>query len=163
MRRLNPRRVKVHRSYTVEEAARLFRVHKNTVRDWLTTGLQKVDDRRPILILGRELAHFLHARRERKRQRCRAGELYCFRCRAPRGSAPGTAKYLPLTPSSGNMRALCVDCGTRMYRRISLYKLVAVAGDLQVHLPQAQQRITECADPSLNCDLEQEPDAQPGK
>ena len=160
---MNPRRVKVHRSYTVEEAARLFRVHKNTVRDWLTTGLQKIDDRRPILILGRELAGFLHARRERRRQRCRAGELYCFRCRAPRGSAPGTAKYLPLTPSSGNMRALCVDCGTRMYRRISLYKLAAVAGNLQVHLPQAQQRITECADACLNCDLEREPDAQPGK
>ena len=141
----------------------MFRVHKNTVRGWLKSGLAKIDGRRPILILGRELAGFLHARRERKRQRCRAGELYCFRCRAPRGSAPGTAIYLPLTPSSGNMRALCVDCGTRTYRRISLYKLAAVAGDLQVHLPQAQQRIVEGADPCLNCDLEREPDAQPGK
>ena len=164
MKRLNPRRVKVHRNYTVEEAARLFRVHKNTVRDWLTTGLQKIDDRRPILILGRELARFLHARRERKRQRCRAGELYCFRCRAPRGSAPGTAKYLPLTASSGNLRALCADCGTRMYRRVSLPEAGAVvAGDLQVQLPQAQQRIVEGADPCLNCDLEGVPDAQPGK
>jgi hypothetical protein len=163
MKRLNPRRVKIHRSYTVEEAAKLFRVHKNTVRDWLTTGLQKIDDRRPILILGRELAGFLHARRERMRQRCRVGELYCFRCRAPRGSAPGTAKYLPLTPSSGNLRALCGDCGTRMYRRVSFQKLAVVAGDLQVQVTQVQQRITECADPSLNCDLEREPDAQPGK
>jgi hypothetical protein len=163
VKRLNPRRVKVHRSYTVEEAARLFRVHKNTVREWLTTGLQKIDDCRPILILGRKLAGFLHARRERRRQRCRAGELYCFRCRAPRSSAPGTAKYLPLSPSSGNLRALCGDCGTRMYRRVSLYRLAAVSGDLQVHLPQAQQRIVECADPSLNCDLERVPDAQPGK
>jgi helix-turn-helix protein len=160
---LNPRRVKVHRTYTVEEAARLFRVHKNTVRDWLTTGLQKIDNRRPILILGRELAGFLHARRQRMRQRCRVGELYCFRCRAPRGSAPGTAKYLPLTPSSGNLRALCGDCGTRMYRRVSLYRLAAVAGNLRVHLPQAQQRIVEGLDPSVNCDLEQVPDAQPGK
>ena len=92
-----------------------------------------------------------------------AGELYCFRCRAPKGSAPGTAEYLPLTPSSGNLRALCADCGTRMYRRVSLYKLAAVAGDLQVALPQAQQRIVEGADPSVNCDLEQVPDAQPGK
>jgi hypothetical protein len=91
VKRLNPRRVKVHRSYTVEEVAGLFRVHKNSVRNWLTEGLQKIDDRRPILILGRELAGFLHARRERRRQRCRAGELYCFRCRAPRGSAPGTS------------------------------------------------------------------------
>ena len=163
MKRLNPRRVKLHRNYTVDEAARLFRVHKNTVRGWLKSGLQPIDGRRPILILGRELAGFLHARREHKRQRCRADELYCFRCRAPRGSAPGTTKYLPLTPSSGNLRALCADCGTRMYRRVSLYKLAAVAGDLQFHLPQAQQRIVEGADPCLNCDLERVPDAQPGK
>jgi hypothetical protein len=163
VRRYNARRVKIHRSYRVEEAAKLFRVHKNTVRAWLKSGLQPIDCRRPILILGRHLASFLHGRRERRRQRCRAGELYCFRCRAPRGSAPGTAKYLPLTASSGNLRALCADCGTRMYRLVSFQKLAVVAGDLHVQLPQAQQRITECADACLNCDLEREPDAQPGK
>ena len=36
----------------------LFRRHKNTVRNWLKVGLQPVDDRRPILILGRELLPF---------------------------------------------------------------------------------------------------------
>jgi hypothetical protein len=134
VKRLNPRRVKVHRSYTVEEAARLFRVHKNTVRGWLKLGLQPIDSRRPILILGRQLASFLHMRRERSRQRCRSGQLYCFRCRSPRASAGRMAEYLPLTPSSGNLRAICAYCGTRMYRRVSLYKLAAVAGDMQVHL-----------------------------
>ena len=64
MRRLNPRRVKIHRSYTVDEAAMLFRVHKNTVRTWLKSGLHPIDGRRPILILGRQLVRFLHARRE---------------------------------------------------------------------------------------------------
>ena len=68
MKRLNPRRVKLHRNYTVDEAAMLFRVHKNTVRNWLEAGLQPVDDRRPILILGRELSRFLHARREHARR-----------------------------------------------------------------------------------------------
>ena len=159
MKRLNPRRVKVHRNYTVEEVAKLFQVHKNTVRDWLKVGLPTVDGRRPTLILGRQLASFIHARRERSRQRCRAAELYCFRCRAPKRPAARTAEYLPLTAGSGNLRARCADCSTRMYRRVSLYKLAAVVGDLQVKLPQAQQRIVEGADPSVNCDLEREPDA----
>ena len=141
----------------------MFRVHKNTVRGWLRSGLQPIDGRRPILILGRQLASFLHARREHKRQRCRPGELYCFRCRAPRASAARNGRLSADHASSGNLRALCADCGTRMYRRVSFHKLAAVAGDLQVALPQAQQRIVEGADPSLNCDLERVPDAQPGK
>ena len=163
MRRYNARRVKIHRSYTVEEVARLFKVHKNTVRAWLKSGLQQIDGRRPTLLLGRQLASFLHARREHKRQRCRPEELYCFCCRAPRTSAARRADYLPITPSSGNLRAICSECGTRMYRRVSFRKLATAVGDLQVALPQAQQRIVEGAEPSLNCDLEREPDAQPGE
>ena len=137
----------------------LFRVHKNTVRTWLKSGLPPIDSRRPILILGRQLASFLHARREHKRQRCRPGQLYCFRCRAPRTSAAQRADYLPISASSGNLRATCSECGTRMYRRVSFRKLATAVGDLQVTLPQAQQRIVEGAEPSLNCDLERELDA----
>ena len=137
----------------------LFRVHKNTVRTWLKSGLKPIDSRRPILILGRQLASFLHARREHKRQRCGPGQLYCFRCRAPRASAARRADYLPITTSSGNLRAVCSECGTRMYRRVSFRKLAMAVGDLQVTLPQAQQRIVEGADPSVNYDLEQVPDA----
>ena len=47
VRRFNPRRVKVHRSYTVDEVARMFEAHKNTVRAWLRDGLKPIDQRRP--------------------------------------------------------------------------------------------------------------------
>ena len=163
MKRLNPRRVKIHRCYTVEEVATLFGAHKNTVRGWLKAGLPRIDGRRPILILGRQLAGFLHTRRERRRQRCRAGEFYCFRCRAPKRAAARNAEYLAVTALSGNLRATCADCGTRMFRRVSLHKLAAVASDLQVALPQAQQRLMESTNPSVNCDLAREPNAQPRK
>jgi hypothetical protein len=166
VKRLNPRRVKLHRNYTVGEAARLFHVHKNTVRGWLGSGLESIDDRRPILILGRKLSAFLHARRHR-RQRCKAGELYCVRCRAPKTCVARTADYLPIAVDSGNLRGTCVDCGTRMYRRVSLQKLAAVAGDLEVQLPQGKQRIDDCSDPSLNSDFAGKADtyanAQSGK
>jgi len=81
----------------------------------------------------------------------------------PKNAAASRADYLPLAASSGNLRAKCIDCGTGMYRRVSLRKLAFVAGNLRIALPEAQQRITECADPSVNCDLEREPDAQPGE
>ena len=157
MRRLNPRRVKIHRNYTVEEAAMLLGVHKNTVRAWLRAGLQAIDERRPTLILGRQLSTFLHARREGRRRRCRPGQFYCFRCRTPRTSVGCKAQYLPITPTSGNLTGLCSDCGTRMYRRVSIEKLAAVAGGLQVMMPQAQQHIEEGASPSQHSDLPHEP------
>jgi hypothetical protein len=163
VRRFNPRRIKIHRSYTVGEVARMLEAHKNTVRGWLRDGLKPIDQRRPVLIQGRQLASYVDARRKRRRQPCRPGELFCFRCRTPKAAAAGTADYQPVTPSTGNLMACCSDCGTRMFRRVSLRKLAAAAGDLQVMLPQAQQRLVEGADPSANCDLERVSDAQPGK
>ena len=145
----------------------LLRVHKNTVRTWLKYGLKPIDGRRPVLIGGRTLSGFLHARRQHSRQRCRPGQFYCMRCRAPKASAARRAEYLPITSSSGNLSGACSDCGTRMYRRVSLQKLPMVAGDLQVTLPQGLLRIADTACPSLNSDLVQEPDtyanAQSGK
>ncbi len=38
----NHRLVKIHRSYTVEDAARCLAVHKNTVRRWIKAGLPTV-------------------------------------------------------------------------------------------------------------------------
>jgi hypothetical protein len=48
----NPRLVKLHRSYAVEQIARLFDVHKNTVRAWVKQGLQPIDGQRPALFHG---------------------------------------------------------------------------------------------------------------
>jgi hypothetical protein len=167
VKRVNPRRVKLHRNYAVEEVAMLFNVHKNTVRGWLKSGLEAVDERRPALVLGRTLSAFLHARRRRSRQRCGPGQFYCLRCRAPKYPAARKADYVPITPRSGNLRGSCADCGSRIYRRVSLRKLAASAGNLDVQLPQAQPRIEDTPSPSLNSDLRRDLDAyanaQPGK
>jgi len=50
----NYRRVKTHRSYTVEEIASLLDLHKNSVRTWVKAGLPTCDGQRPMLILGSE-------------------------------------------------------------------------------------------------------------
>jgi transposase-like protein len=55
----NPRLVKLHRSYTVEQIARLFDIHKNTVRAWVKQGLQPIDGLRPALFHGPVLVAFL--------------------------------------------------------------------------------------------------------
>jgi hypothetical protein len=129
----------------VEEAATVLGSHKNTVRNWLGDGLEAIDDRRPVLIQGAKLKAYLDRRRQRNRSPCGPGRIYCLRCRAPKHPLGKTADYVPITPSSGNLRARCPDCLGAIFRRVRLSRLV------------------EGADPSVNCDLELEPDAQPGK
>lgn len=138
------------------DAARLFRVHKNTVRAWVKSGLPTTDARRPILILGRELARFLHERRQRTRQQCQPGQFYCLRCRAPREPASRVAAYVPITSSSGNLRGQCGDCGVLMWRHVSVTRLSVVAGAIDVTFPEAQQRIEDNPHHSLNSDLAEE-------
>ena len=91
--RPNYRLVKIHRNYTVEDVARLFGKHKNTVRAWVKAGLPTCDSKRPTLILGRELAAYLLERRTKNKQPCQPDEIYCVRCRAPKRPAGDMAEY----------------------------------------------------------------------
>ena len=149
----NPRLAKIHRNYTVEEVAVVFGVHRNTVREWVKRGLPTNDDRRPMLILGADLVTFLRARRVKKKRTCQPGELYCFGCRAPKAAAGEIADYQPLTATQGNLIAMCADCETIMYRRVSLAKLVQVRGKLDITLSQARRHIGESTEPSVNSAL----------
>src|SRR5438045_744144 len=119
-RRPNYRRVKMHRSYTVEEIARLFVCHKNTVRQWVKTGLPTCDDRRPTLIRGRDLMVFLKTCRTKNKRTCKPGEIYCVRCRAPKYPAGGMAEYQIVTEKIGNLLAICPNCDCWINRRVSI-------------------------------------------
>jgi hypothetical protein len=148
----NPRLVKIHRSYTVEEAARLLGKHKNSVRAWIKQGLQPIDGRRPTLIHGLELVGFLQNRRRTGKRPCPPGYMFCLKCRSVKQPAAGMADYLAITETSGNLRALCPDCGTFMHRRAAFAKLKIVGAGLDIAFPQAGSRIRDSTAPSLNCD-----------
>ncbi len=149
----NPRLAKIHRNYTVEEVAGLYGVHRNTVREWVKRGLPTSDDRRPMLILGRDLVGYLQAQRTKNKRTCQPGEIYCVRCRAPKAPAGDMADYQPLTATLGNLIAICSDCETLMYRRVSLPKLKQIRGNLDITMPQALPHIGESAQTSVNSDF----------
>ena len=149
----NPRLAKIHRNYTVEEVAALFDIHKNTVREWVERGLPTNDDRRPMLILGRDLVAFLQAKRMKNKRPCQPGEIYCVRCRAARKPAGTMAEYQPLTATSGNLVGICPSCESMMYRRVNFAKLVQVGAELDITLMQAVPHINESTQPCVNSDL----------
>ena len=153
IRNPNHRVVKIHRTYTVEEMAKLFGAHRNTVRNWLRKGLPTIDQRRPSLVRGQALVDFLKARRAANKRPCRPGQIYCVRCREPQFPVDRRAIYQPLTATGGNLVGICPHCSSRMHRRVNLFRLAHVAGHLHVTAPEAQQHIDESHQPSVNCDF----------
>jgi len=152
----NHRLVKINRSYTVEEIAKLFNTHKNTVRRWVKEGLATTDDKHPMLILGHVLASFLQARRTKNKQTCKPGELYCVRCRTPRLPAGSMAEYRPVTEKFGNLTAICPDCHSIMNRRVSLAKIDQICGGMDIIYSDAGQRLIESSQPTVNDYLNEE-------
>ena len=167
-RKANRRGAKIHWNYTVDEAARALGVSKGTVRRWIKAGLPALTEKRPILIIGGDLLDFLAARSASK-QKCQPDECYCVKCRAPRRPAGRMADFVPLTATSGNLRALCPECASLMHRRIGIAALEVLGRALELKcLPAngaptssklsglgeasalAPRHITDSATPSLN-------------
>jgi len=146
----NPQLVKIHRSYTVEEVARLLGKHKNTVRNWVKDGLATIHDKRPMLILGLDIVAFLQARRVKNKQSCKPGQLYCVRCRVPKFPAGDMADYEPVTEKFGNLTAICPDCDSIINRRVSLARIWQVCGNLDITFPKELRHIVKRTKPSVN-------------
>ena len=155
-RRINPRLIKIHRSYSVEEAARALGVHKNSVRGWIKKGLPVVDESRPVLILGHDLQAYLERRRKAAKRPCPPGTIFCFKCREPRGPALGMVEYVPRNTATGDLTALCATCDTIMFRRARHGDIAAIMPGIDVQTREADARLNERASPSLNCDHRKE-------
>jgi excisionase family DNA binding protein len=148
------RRLKLHRSYTVDEAARTLGMSKGTVRRWLKNGLRCIDDRKPTLIRGSDLAEFLKSR-EKPRQPCPPGYCYCVKCRSSQKPDGAIAEYIVLTATSGNLRGICPTCGSLMHRRTSATQLEAIRAFLDVTIVEASPRLRDSRQPSVNDHLQE--------
>lgn len=153
-RRFNWRLIKIHHSFTVDEVARALGAHKNTIRGWVRgKHLPLVCDRRPYLIQGRVLRDFLAAQQSGRRQRCGPGQIYCLSCRAPKNPAGNIVDCRPLTPATGNLRGLCPDCDRLIHRVVSLARIKAVCGELEITFAQDDGPIRQGIALRGNCHL----------
>jgi hypothetical protein len=148
----NARLAKIHLSYSVEDTSRLFKVHKNTVRQWLKQGLTPIDDQRPTLIRGDEIRRFLSERRAQTKRACGPGRVYCLPCRAPKVPAGNMAECVATGDTAGTLQGICPDCNRMIYRRVNPRKLAEMRGDLEITVTQARPRIEEMAKPNVNSD-----------
>jgi excisionase family DNA binding protein len=153
--RLNPRLAKLNRTYAVDEVARLYGVHRATVRRWLKgRDLAAIDDRRPTLIHGAALREFLTARRAAAKRPTPSGMMHCFGCHQARAPALGMADFeRPKAGGAGNLRALCDVCGTVMNRRARWEAVPSILPESEVRVVEREGHIAERTAPSLNVDL----------
>lgn len=152
-RAANPNRVKIHRSYSVEELARCLNVHKNTVRHWQARGLEPIDKGRPALFQGAVVRAFLAKCNSSRKTPCSPGTFYCFRCRVPRPPALGMVDFVAMRSGSGNLRALCERCETVMHRRVREADIAKVVPGCTVQFTQGQPSLSGQTAASLNCDF----------
>ena len=151
-RRIDPRRIKLHRPYAVDEAARALNVHTHTVRNWIEQGLPALASKRPTLILGRELRAFLQNRRSRAKRPCPPGTIYCFKCRGPSRPALSMVDFVAHSASGGNLKALCEVCGTVMHQRVASAAIPLRMPGIDVQYREAEPRLKGSASSPLNCD-----------
>jgi hypothetical protein len=156
-RRPNYRLVKIHRNYTVDEAAKTLGVVEETIRRWIKSGaLPALTDKIPTLILGGDLSDFLKAR-SAGRPKLPVHQCYCFKCRGPRAPALGMADYIPRTSTTGTLRALCETCLTVMNKVVSASTIVELSAVVELSIQQAEQHLIDTSQPCLNDNSHEEP------
>ena len=154
-RRYALNRIKTGISYDVAEIAKLFALHRNTIRQWLREGLKTIDDRRPLLVHGAALKAFLAERQQARKHICRLDEFFCFKCRAARMPYGGTADVDEHTAKIAKLTAKCAVCRTQMHRTVRRADIGKLALMLDLK-SMASERLMDRPEPNANRDLEKD-------
>lgn len=150
-RSCNPRLVSRDVSYSVQEVAELFGIHKNTVLQWFKKGLLRIDSSKPYLIHGSELIRFLEKKREKRKSRCKPNEFYCCRCRQPRRIREGNVNVVFINPKKIRLEGSCTFCDAKVLRMGSPLRMAEYQRNFSIQ-KQVNQHIVEIIDNSLNSD-----------
>jgi hypothetical protein len=154
-KRFDPRRLKSHLQYTVEEIAKALGCHRQTVWQWIKLGMPVADSRRPLLIYGGDAKAYLKSRYSAQKTTLAPGEMYCLRCRAGRRPAFNVADLIPTTADLGSLQGLCEVCSTVMNVRVSISTWRAAAGALDVEFKQPQGSLVDSSEASLKLNFAQ--------
>ena len=147
MANYNPNLVKINRSYTYEELAAVFNVHKNTVAAWVKNDLPCLKEMRPFLILGADAKHFLQKQRSQRKQTCKLDELFCMRCKVPTKPFDGFVEYAPLTPAKGRLTGFCSLCDCEVNKFVGVGSLASYAAIFDLRITKASLSINDSTNP----------------
>jgi len=151
-RTYNPRRARTGLSYTVQDVAEIYGLHKNAVLRWIKDGLPIIDQRKPYLIHGDDLAVYLRKKQSGRKQGCKPNEFFCFKCRAPRQAWENVADIQIRDKKRLSISGLCAICSTSVHRAGSVKKLAEYQKTFSIQTIR-EPRITDRACPIVNGDM----------
>lgn len=119
-------------SYTVKELADLLGVTDKTIFRWIDNGLKTVgENKKPILIIGKEAKEFMRKKNLRHKSKLGRSEFYCLTCKKPRH-----AKRYSLEVLSDRTNGRCRVCSGKISRINKPYQK-----DYQIPAPPVQMSI----------------------
>ncbi len=151
-RTYNTRRIRLTVSYSVQDVAELFGIHKNAVLRWIKDGLKIIDQRKPYLVYGRVLADFINVRQIERKQVCGKDEFYCCKCRRPRKALPRSVQVEKRNQHRIKISGICAICHSRIFRDGSINKQDEIL-KIFASITPLEKHIVECQDSSVNSDI----------
>jgi len=112
-KKLNPKLIEKHRTYSVAELAALYGVEKVTVFRWVRNGLLCIDNLTPHLIFGEVLIHWINKHRPTKSSLENKGKVFCVKCKdhvffdsskaMPKKAPPGRVFFQSRCPACNSL------------------------------------------------------------
>jgi len=155
MSRNNPNRIKIHRSYNVIEVSELLGVHPKTVRNWIRAGLPVADEKRPLLISGSDLKIYLKKKRKTYMHRCKAHEMYCFKCKQPTNPSIELLEFIANPAGMAQMMGRCAECGCKANKYVSLRNVEQIWLDLGGEITDSRKALKPERKDSLKLSFKQ--------
>ncbi len=152
-RTYNTRLIRMGLSYSVQEVAGLFGLHKNSVLQWIKSGLPVIDQRKPYLIHGADLAAFIKKRQSGRKHKCQPHEFYCCKCRTSRKAWENQVDIVIKNKSKLVITAICAVCNTALHRAGAVRKLAEYQKIFSVQTLR-EQHITDRNQPIVMCDTQ---------
>ncbi|WP_128253377.1 tyrosine-type recombinase/integrase [Falsirhodobacter deserti] len=108
-------RPKQDRVYSGEQVIELYEICRNTLGNWIASGLRPSDDRLPRIFRGSELARF-HKERRGTKVALRRGQFHCLGCKACVFPDVTTLSFSNTRSGSRFANATCPDCHATMWK-----------------------------------------------
>jgi len=129
MANYNARKVRVRRSYSIEDMAHLFNITRKTAERWIKNrGLKVIEKNVNPLVMGIDLKSFIKDKFKKGKIILKENECFCINCK--KGVIPkiGSEKIISTGKRIGKInkeqfmkKGICPFCGTKLNKFMRVY------------------------------------------